>query len=486
MNRTITIKKKDCRFFHSTTLFLFLFSVMLNAQTGVVLDSPADDTIPQFLRYDGDKGNLDLKKEISLRRYCPKVYDRGNTYSCMAFAFCYGGFSILKNVKAKRNDYRYSAAFMFNLIEKESKGIKLSKAINFIKDKGFCLEPDFPNSNIHGTEKPHSDLQIRAKANAISVQPIDTALKGDDRTQEIKKYLCDLQPVVVIAKIESDFKTKCQNAKMWTPNVTEIDPEHHAMVIVGYKDNGSNTIFELMNCDGEKWGEQGFIKVKDKDLELVIARLYAFRALGRDKGMDGETDSVHIIDSTQLIDITHFQLKKRVKIGDSKVYKDQIIQAKDSLNPYFYETQDLSEVNSLFQIHTMDMPEGKKLYAFSLDSSNKITIHTLPEFSEKTGLLDTNVLIIPTWDSAIKVIYGGQDQIVMLIADKEIADFKERLANKFIGNTIHERLKAAFGDILMPPENIVYKKEDMKVKNRIYPSSGWVVPIILAIRMDNK
>jgi hypothetical protein len=454
---------------------------------GLITSTIVDTMPPQYFEL-LEKGGKPLEKKFSLRQYCPTPADQGYGNTCVAFACGHAAMTTTKQIKLPKENIRdnpYSAAYIYKNI-KMNEGIEFEKVLDFMKKDGIYRVDNTQN------RKGERGLTEAVKQNKMDWSKLFTKSMNLDYAKvrnTLKREITNGFPIIVGMNIISkDFQERKGEKARWQLPTIIKDTIKHAMVIVGYDDNTET--FDLMNSRGIGWGSGGFIQLGYADFERVFESAYMLGTRGYSRG-DNTTDSLSAtIDSTLTVLIGTFQLKYRETTPNSVEFQAQALQFTEKSNESIYETKDLFKIKSQFQIHVRDIPKDKKLYVFSLDSAGSVNIHGQSDamLEQKKGLMPIdNVVIIPA-SGAIGVKYKGKDQIIMLISDSTIANFKQQLdAFKTQKGTAQERLEAVFGDTLLPATAIDYRKSDdttMSVKSR-----GWhaakhsIVPIILDIRI---
>jgi hypothetical protein len=494
IKKAITMTSKHLRTFLCLVFTTVFLNPFLHAQ-GLIFDAAAYDTMPQLPLFGGEKGTWGLPDKCSLKPYCPTPDDQGETNSCVAFACSYGAFTVQK---AKENKWTsavatqnaYSAAYVFNQIGTQ-KGMSFKDAFNFMTNDGVCRAATFPNANVlKGTKPPQTALN---EAKNYKTPPTS---KVGKTTQEIKDVLCKGQPVIFGAATESDFRKRYANQDTWQPQTVG---EPHAMLIIGYDDKAQ--MFELMNSYGTKWGSGGFIKLKYADLDKVFKTAYILAPSGS-KG-SSEAGDLATVDSTQREEIGAFLFKNYVKDANTEGVLTPVPVRYDKARQTYLTHQKYWQTEQVFQLLAAGVPAGKYLYVFSLDPLSKLTVHWPPDarwaetdaqtaayYAPNFGktpvssliLSPETVLTIPAPDKGLRLQNAGEDQLIALIADKNIPDFRQRL-DKFKAATgdAQKRLTTVFGDILVPDNQVFYLKDDMTVERIVYPKSGWVVPMVLSV-----
>lgn len=477
-------------------------SISLTAQ-GLILDPAAYDTTPQLPLYWGEKGAPNLPEKYSLKAYCPTPYDQKKTNSCIAFACGYGAFTV---IQAKKNGWSsaiatqnaYSAAYIFKEMDVAGGYTTIPAVFDFMANQGVCRATTFSNDHVSENIKPSATAKEEAKKYKTVPPPMPKLNKTE---LDIKGILAQGQPVILGANTEPDFRTRYTNQDVWQPQTLGTP---HAMLIIGYDNN--NQTFDIMNSYGTGWGRGGFIKLKYTDLDKVIKTAYVLAPTGI-KGM-GENNDIKIVDATQRQEIGTFQLKNYIGTSKTTDGRDSFEFEKTAIHYnlerqlYVTNRQDW-QIDEAFQFMASGIPQGKYLYVFSLNALNKLTVHWPPDarWAETDGrtaayyapnfgqtpvssliLSPKTVLTIPAPDEALQIKNKGEDQLVVLISDKAMPNFRQRLDQfKTATGDVHKRLKTAFGDVLIPAHKIVYMKDDMTIDRYVYAADGWIVPMILAV-----
>ncbi|MBL7816121.1 MAG: C1 family peptidase [Saprospiraceae bacterium] len=461
----------------SVGLLIFLSKPPAQAQ-GIADDEIEGDTIPELQLLVTEKGHF-TKSAISLKKYCPIPYNQGKTNSCTAFAFCYGAFTIKESIKNGLSDQNeitrraYSAAFMFNGLGIKD-GISPKQARDFIEKYGFCLEKHFKNSNIHNLAVKMNDEKIlneaKQKIRGININKIT----GNDVKQTIKEALSNFMPVVIRAKIDDNFEDI--RKPNWIPKLS--GKRSHAMVIVGFDDKEKT--FEIMNSHGVEWGQGGFIKLSYDFFEQVYEIAYTLNPLINGKGND--TDTSAYSPPPQKDTIAHFELKKEIKtrVNGYDQYASESVDVTYNSDKHYYETKERFGVNSTFRIVASHVPQNKKIYLFSLDANDSVSDYGI--FNAQN---DSTNFEMPSKNRVVRI--ESTEQMVVLIADKELADFDKRFDKfKEAKGDANARLKKAFGDILVETEQIDFNCIENSLEIKCLPIQNriqHVVPVVFAVKI---
>jgi hypothetical protein len=541
----MTIEKKTLTNYFSRLAVLLFVTIspanLLQAQ-GLRFSNDAADTLPYLPLYNNSKGGDWGGNQIKI--HCPTPYNQGKTKSCVAFSCGYGAYTIQRAVKyAWSNDVAnqnaYSAAYLFNQTKQiSSSGLMFTDVFDLMVKNGICSATTFPNSHISAGTIPNNDIINAAKKNAISLNPLALESKlinplalgsklrkiyslvklskqeeinaaATEAVVEIKQCLAKNQAVILGAATEADFATLYINQPYWLPQSSLPIP--HAMLIIGYDDTSQS--FELMNSYGVKWGVGGYIRLKYSDLWRVFREAYILPQSSSAKGVEMDVvDLVAPITDPELTeDVGLFtlknvdrMLKNTVGVDSPKFVKTVIAYNEDR---QLYETKPNSwRKTSAFKLFAENIPAGKYLYIFSLDPRDALTVHWPPdarwaETDTKTSkayaeslagkavsayiLSDQIVLKIPSPNEFLQANYAGEEQLFILVADQPINDFRQRLDRfKLAHGAANKRLETVFSDILIPRNRLSPDSNALFVKRFVYEPKGWVVPMILSVKID--
>jgi hypothetical protein len=530
MNAMIIEKKRLINCFFRLACLVFLTTncpILLKAQ-GLVFSTEAADTVPYLPLYNTSKGNS-FWGGNQLKNRCPTPYNQGNTKSCVAFACGYGAYTIQRAVKntwsnGAATDNAYSAAYIFNQTKKGGSGLMFTDVFDLMSKNGICPAVSFSNKYILEGKIPDEKIINAAKKNAIPPNPKALCPKLRDIYKRIKLPKQDVinaaateavgdikacidqnQAVILGAATEADFATRYNKQTYWLPQ-NDL-PIPHAMLIIGYDESSQS--FELMNSYGTNWGIGGFIRLKYTDLWKVFREAYILPTSGA-KGMGGE-DKVAPIDPELREDVGLFTLKNyelmvknTVGLDSPKFVKTAITYNEDRK---LYETKPENwRKPTAFKLFVEQIPLGKYLYIFSLDPRDSLTVHWPPdarwaETDKRTStayaqslegkpvsafiLSDQIKLVIPAPDQFLQANYAGEEQLIALISDRPIGDFRQRLDRfKSAHGTANERLETVFGDVLIPRNRLLPSNNALSVSRFIYEPKGWIVPMVLSVKID--
>ncbi len=487
---------------------LILLPLFAEAQ-GLILSENADTT-PYLPLYSGRKGDNNLPARI-IQNYRPTPDDQGESLSCTTFAAAYGAYSMLQAMFRGQpiQQNRYSAAFTFNQIPNAfAKGAQLTDVLKEIKTKGVCRTNTFENKHILDRKTPPYNAIEEAKNLLFPLEYTNIGLTVADIKQSLSLNL----PVIIGVKVEKNFRAKYMNKAnaVWLPE-TNAASFFHAMLVVDFDE--SDKSFEILNSYGPNWGRNGFIKIKQTDLVNANVLKEAFilmRAAKPSKGFDMDVSDLPQapLDLEKQDNIGMFYLEnligkgKNTEGGDSLIFESTAVRLNEETKVYEPYKKNRYK-GEIFQFTASKIPIGCYLYTFSLDPTNKVTIHWPPDArcseTDKQAaeyyapdaaqkpisavILSPHIqLTIPSPNEGLKYDKVGEDKLITLIASQPIPDFKQRL-DRFgaVSGDVWERLNSAFGNILIPKNRINYFDNKMMIQRFTHEKQGWVAPMVLAI-----
>ena len=146
-----------------------------------------------------------------------------------------------------------------------------------------------------------------------------------------------------------------------------------------------------------------------------------------------------------------------------------------------------------FQLLLTEAQKDSYIYAFSVDANGmnvhwprqkELSFEKFQAFGAGEAALvprKNAKIVIPGEETALQREATGDDNICILYSSNEIIDFKERIEKlKVAEGNFQEQFQATFGDILVPVEDINYKKDGMEFSSET-KSGKTVVPLILTV-----
>jgi len=287
----------------SSIVFIIVLT-NVNSQ-GVLFDDELYSDIPNY--ESNSIGFSSLPNSISLRDYAPPVMMQSGN-SCTGYAVAYSALSIMHNIQlgiTKEFQKRFTAFdpyFIYSISHFKSDEVKNCNDGTYM---GFA----FINLKSIGCKKlwmsPLLNCNKKAKSKHYSLSTpfsIKKFEKFDKNTlsdvnkleDKIKIALNSKKPVVIGLKYtnsmqKDNFKDGSVNDNgLWQPSYYDKFQGGHAVTIIGYDDDKFGGSYEIMNSWGDKYGDNGFMWIKYKDLKKVIVRAYVMEIKDYNKNRSQE------------------------------------------------------------------------------------------------------------------------------------------------------------------------------------------------------
>lgn len=486
------------------TLGILLLSQWIHAQsTGLRFSDEKYQTLPLLPVYSGQKYN-EVPLKVNLKALCPVAADQAQMGSCVGWAVGYGALTIMRAQAMGWSDpsqitqQAHSAAFIYNQIRVDpadcNAGAYIEDALKLLRDQGDCLEQSFNYQQADCRAAPPAALAQEAAQYKIQDYAAVFALAEQPKAKigKICKILATQTPVVVGIGITPDFWTIQPGTQLWdAPDGIEPN-SFHAMVVIGY-DNVEKQ-FELLNSFGPGWGRNGFIKVKYDDFERLCKYAYVLAPPLQGSGTNVNTSPTpNSLHATSLSGAFAFRRPR----GFLQTQDGQEIPYFEEVNTRWNPTQQLYEttptafpVGEVFQLIAREIPRGRFVYVFSQSPGESVNLHfpkNLGSVASANFVLErTAEIIIPSEETVLQLPLPGDDYLCILYAQAPIADLGQRLQLlEAKPGTFAQRLKQAFGDVLVPQEQVRYQVEKMAFQAQVKPNHSEVaVPLLLRVRAE--
>ncbi|MBL7814577.1 MAG: C1 family peptidase [Saprospiraceae bacterium] len=465
-------------------LFSHCFESMAQRyKTGGVLDEKYT-TFPVMPHYGSkaDDENLQKNRVFSLKPYCPKVGNQGETQTCVPWAIGYAAMSILQAVENnwkdrpdKINEFAYSTYFAYNqLVDKKRDcqvGLKIREVIELIQNKGNITAQEFDTRSDVCGKTVSMELQEKAITNRICNPLSLNNILPSSKINNVKTALLQEKPVVICLSINKSFE-KISESGVWNPKSDNSYRGIHAVCIIGYDDGKS--AFEIMNSWGEEWGNNGFAWIKYDDFVQYCAEAYTF-SLNHGTGKLLSSKVYLRYPSVMSGNDIHFDTLKVQYDASRKVYDIK---------------QKTIEVGAIIQPFIAQTTKESYLYVFSYDAVQNITVHwprnqKVVTQNESPIIATTKIeLAIPSESSAIQLSKIGTEYFCFLWSNEPIVDFNDLLISlKNKTNTLTwDNINAFFKEKIPPLSTIRYEKQ--KIGFSTYQEKTCIVPIIIRLNVQ--
>lgn len=469
---------------------IFVLSIStLNAQ-GLILDEEVYGAMPVQSEYgDGSKSESEAVQKIrkvSLKPYCPEIKTQGTISSCVGWAAGYGAYSIQqailnewRGLKEITSENAFSAMFIYNQVKIYdcAYGARISDALEYMRDSGNVYHKDFDQDIDNCYRKPDSLLIEQAKAHKIRRFE---ALFKSNASSEVKKNKTKLsliqnKPVIAGFELIKSFQQLRPIDEFWYPEIGSQDLfGGHAMVVIGFDDE--KQAFEIMNSWGKEWGQRGFMWVKYDDYAKYCK--HAYQMTIKD---DIIRDKIYTAEASLRRPIM------RTPDGDRFAYEKMVLK-----NDIYRLQSGVLDSKNKFQLLLQNVNNGMYAYVFSLDARQQLKIHwprdediddKFDGLNESAKITVPEVkLVLPTPQTALR-FNPGKEHLVILYSAGPIEDFNVRLKRlQKADGDIKTKIQQAFGEELVPFQQIKYEKIQMAFRNEI--KNGRIIPVILEVDVE--
>jgi hypothetical protein len=474
-------------------VFSSLIAAFTQQPTGLLVSPERYRKVP-LMEVTGEKFNS-LPLRTSLRKYCPVAGDQRAIGACVGWATGYGAMTIMLAQKwgltnrADITEKALSAAFIFNQIKTKgdncTDGAYLEDALELLKTKGDCLEKNFNYEKGDCQTQPSQTHLKEATMYKIKDYAAAFQLDEDGKSKIAKacKILSKETPLVVGMGITPSFWNIKPGATLWNPDDTEGVTSNHALLLVGY-DNVEKE-FELMNSFGAAWGRNGFIRIKFDDFERLCK--YAFLLVPDDektgKTADNVAETRPNAESTPLSGAFVFRRPAgylTTADGEEKPYFEEVATRYDANLGLYQPVQNTFSVGDAFQLVARQIPRGRYAYVFSQNPNGKINVH-FPKAQIANFIMDKDAeIIIPSEESILQIPDAGDDYLCVVYSNSEIKDFDKRVSAVTGVGDFGQKVRKAFGDLLMPANLVQFEAGKMAFSVAL-PSNKTAVALLLKV-----
>ncbi|WP_019986964.1 C1 family peptidase [Rudanella lutea] len=439
-------------------LLFALASGQLLAQptTGLRFEGASFDSIPGLPTYTGEKETRTGPKVVDLTPFCPQPADQGNEQTCVAFATAYGAYAI-----------QQAASLGKPLSPTEvTRQFALSPIFPLKRINHPCWEPltmqavgRFMTQNPSMRFREFSGVSCKAALpqRSPTVPAISDLLRifsrtddPDEKVLRVKRQLSHQQPVILGLNVAANFFNLQKG--LYQPEPTTGRPTTaHAVVVVGYDDR--RAAFKVLNSFGPNWGEKGFFWISYRDfardaiagLVLVMAEPDLLAGTGKPLRLGGRLG----------IRAVHEQ-------ADSLRYDTLTVQ---QVAPGMYQLrQQVQPLGQAFQLLTENTQPGEYMCVFSLDATDKLTVHfprnrALASYNPALATLNESDLlpfngfdsVLPDAETALTLDTPGTDYLCVLFSRQPLLPNLPALLSrlKAAKGTIQQRLAAALDQRLL-------------------------------------
>ncbi|MFG0265200.1 MAG: C1 family peptidase [Rhodopirellula sp. JB055] len=198
----------------------------------------------------GSDDSMELPDRVDLQGYLP-IPGKQSQNDCVAWAVAYSTYTCQISQERRRKPTfasdHFSPEYVYDQISSNGEGVTVLRAIEFLKLNGCASRANVDHAN--GDALPNAAVE----ASTFKLLENTRARNLD----EIKLYLHEGFPVILIVRMETDFRDDASDGSpyQWTTDPS-ADANYHAVTAVGYDDQ--KRALRLMNSWGTQWKDQGF------------------------------------------------------------------------------------------------------------------------------------------------------------------------------------------------------------------------------------
>lgn len=196
---------------------------------------------------------------LDLRKWCSPIENQRDIGSCVGNGVV-GGLEFLEirdgipYQDLSRLFVYFNSRLMHGDSDKDT-GTYIRLAMGTLSSLGVCTEKKWPYDTSKVFVRPSWGAYREAYAHKIDAYyRIDGT--GQDRIESIKRALEAHHPVVFGCLVDAAFQAIGSDGIVKMPGSTRTNVGGHAMLIVGYRDDGKTLI--VRNSWGVAWGDRGY------------------------------------------------------------------------------------------------------------------------------------------------------------------------------------------------------------------------------------
>lgn len=508
-------------------------------------DLPIDDSLTvdfELIETYGGAKSLEVNdlKVVNLRTKTPPIGNIGNAPSAQSLTWAISRAMTMAHKLSPAD--ALSPHFLFDLLTKANtkcqlmKGRYMAEIQHILQEEGNIHQRDYSTSN-DCLKRPDLGTYITKKhyyANINLVVPPKADWNNQQIIYALKNALKSGLPVVTLMQADAAFRAL--RGPVWIPD-GQSKLFGHVVVIVGYDDNAEQ--FEIANCWGQSWGNNGFCKIRYQDLFLlkqfykVTARSdYAVARTQPKKSEKRETASVATAPSSKPhkpklstlkmeqtetvvrtttvtvtpapteMDLRGF-MKLRYPIGHDQNNDFLFEDVKVSLKDGVYQAGKW-EKDQQFQLVVSGLTPESFLYLVSVDANGKAVLHwplkangaktlTVQPISGRVNDSQTH-FVLPKprtitvngqnkyQEQAFTKTEAGTDLVLMLHASEELTpDELENLIQRLNGTKTEQEIKSVIQTVLGNALIASPKYTSNQIQYAARSSKGFIVPVLLRV-----
>ncbi len=481
------MKKYKYSIYVVLALWIGIHTAAIGQSLGLEFDEAGYNATPMPAYNYGSKSDDKVPFVAEVSRI-PAISYQGSEGRCVGEATAYYAMTIMyaneeKWEGSKITQEAFSPRYVYNNVKLSDcrRGTTFPRALNFLANTGNLKNKDFKPINCY----QKGNATHKSKARQYKIKNYIRVFNSNDsqgkKVFRVKKHIANGYPVIVGLQLRQNFRT--QTGQYWQPDSGNTKYlGGHAMTIVAYSDY--KEAFKLVNSWGRDWGQNGYIWIKYKDLAKYAPE--AYRIILDEAKPEPDVPEVE----RQLVQYRGaFQFRTPVFNEDESISFN--VMKPNRKGDFTYTFNKKWEIGDMFQLVVTETQENRAAYVFSIDAQGsnihfpkaKGAINTAVYSAEETDLIPFKrvKIVVPGEDRALTKRIEGTDNIIVLYSYHTIKDFKARVAKVHAAKgSIESRLKAGFGDLIIPATEINYNPKGMRFTAST-KSTKSVIPMILKI-----
>lgn len=462
---------------HIIILIATGFLGLMNGNSqGLILDKKAYQEVP-LAKISLEKGEF-LPETVSLVEYTPFPKPQGRITSCVGWSIAnalttYRAYLSGNCHRGIIDDNRYSAAFIYNLINKDfscARGASIVEGLDLIRIKGVCLDASF--SSFQSCDILPQEIHFQeAMSHLLKTTYRRIFKKKQDKIKHTRIQIAKGNPVIVGFSVVPKQRLKDH---IWYPDGQSNGMYGHAMVVVGYEEG----FFNLMNSYGGSWGNKGFIKISEADYVKYAQEAYVLTYKNLGKGDEEKPDiskNKYTISSSITVASGNYNEVDVLDLQPIPLVYDELAN--------FYKMRATQKLQGEFLQLSVALPKGLNCYLINVDNDNYVSSMWKIAALAKDTLID-----IPSDGRTYRLQEKGSEQLGLLFSYKKLENYEMRLDKLALqlknGASLLTALSNNFGKELIVTDKINYSLAHIEFDASITQEDGYIVPVILAFDIE--
>lgn len=458
---------------------MIIINTTAGLSQGLILDKKAYSRIP-LAKISNEKGKI-IPDTYSLLNYTPYPGFQGRITSCVGWSIAnalttYRAYLTGNCHRGNIDDRKYSASFIYNLINKEqncARGASLIEGLNLIREVGVCYDASFASTKSCDV-MPSSAHYKEAASHKLTTYYRRVFSKDKEKIKNTRLQVSKGNPVIVGFSVVPNQRLRGHS--IWSPDGNRNGSFGHAMVVVGYESG----YFQLMNSYGKSWGDKGFIKISNSDYEKYAQEGYVLEYKAAGKGTEGklEVESIRLKMSGKVV-ISAGKYNE----GDSLEYQPLSIKY-DNLSNSYKLNQQKALHNEFLQLK-IEVPKGIHAYLINIDNNNYLS----PLWQMEASSKDT-IVTLPKAGNSLQFMEEGKEHLCLLFSYQELKDFEQQINKLEVslinGQSLHAAIQTIYKEKVIPYEKITSHSDKIDFFSLTSQQDGYILPVLIELDISSK